>query len=297
MAITGSAARGDAVDGSDLDLWCVSPRYRGHQRRHGRFDRIDVTLLCDGPRSSVSAWSLARCEAGGLICLHDPQGLFDRVQERFVKQKARRIELLHRNTSQRILADLDSARKSQRLEPLQEVGIQLASAWIYLHHGWHSPHWRTFRAVLPDEAFDALKSILRLPTATAAKNALLRVQRALARTRSPVLPRRVRTRMRAGDWSEAVLLARRHLEREVLPVNHWPRALECACHALQGSPLASIEEIADRLLALDQALRVLDHFSPKVRQRIETLAGAKAGSLRPATRRSASLFMFAPSPK
>jgi hypothetical protein len=157
-----------------------------------------------------------------------------------------------------------------RLSPLREAAIRFAAAWVYRRRGWRTPRWRTLRRVLPPHSARTLRRVLGLLDAEEARGAL----RQLERVRP--LPDEVQARIRAGEWEEAVLLARRELERDFLAPRgrsggrRWarlsPRLLR-AVQRLHGAP--SEDDLAAALRdtqSLARDLRVLSWFSPRVEQ-------------------------------
>ena len=281
VAVTGSAARGDASAGSDLDLWCVSPRYGGHVRLHRRAGAIPVTLLCDSPRSAGSVRSLARTEVEELVVLRDPGGVFPVLQR---AARARRPELwagICRATSQGLEAELLEGTRGpvwSRVPPLREAALRCAAAWVCERQGWRTPRWRTLRRVLPRDARAELGALLGLPPASEARRSVLQLGRALGTARLGTLPVEVRARLRAGEHHEALLLARRHVEREVLPglqaVHPALRRALRRAHGLQAvadGDFRPVARAAVRLRRLVELLEVARLFSPRVREQLAAL--------------------------
>ena len=273
VAITGSAARGDASTGSDLDLWCVSPKHAKHHRVHGTFRGIDVTLLCDSARSARAERSLMRCEVADLIVLRDPRGEFRDIQKLGRARAKRTWAALCRTTSTALVEELGEASRGppwNRLPPLREAALRFAATWVYRRRGWRTPRWRTLRQVLPAAQAQRLARILALPT-NGAGEAMLTT---LARLRR--LPDDVTARRQAKEWGEAVLLARRAVEREWMPLKpsrwtHVPKKLERAVRALHGEPSeGDVTETLREVQALAASLDVLRYFSPRVRRALHS---------------------------
>ncbi len=218
VAITGSAARGDATPGSDLDLWCVARGSLRHQRRDLRWSGVDVTLLIDGQRNAGTLESLARCETEDLLVLHDPRGLFPALQRRARALRPKLSELLMRPTLRALKAELaEGARGSalNRVPPLREAALRLASIWAFRQHGYRTPRWRTLARILPTKERALLAKILDVPATREAKRALGHARRVARELENP-LTKAALARMHAAQWAEAVLLTRRHFERDVL---------------------------------------------------------------------------------
>jgi hypothetical protein len=148
----------------------------------------------------------------------------------------------------------------RRLPPLRESALRYASAWIYARKGWRTPRWRTLQQALPVRAVKQLRTILDLPEPSAASRALTRMKRTVP------LPDDVQARIRAGEWEEAVLLARRHLERDVA---NAPRTL---VESLQEAPaLNDVERTRAEVRALVDTLKVGALFPPSLRSRLPRL--------------------------
>lgn len=278
IAVTGSAARGDASRGSDLDLWCISPRHQAHHRVHGTFRGADVTLLCDGPASARATRTLLRCELADLLVLRDPRGDFAAVRALANKRRAATWRALCRNTSQDLLGELGEAARGptwNRLSALREAALRLAAAWVYRRHGWRTPRWRTLRRVLTPKAVRGLEEVLALPGPAGARRALARVARR-------DLPVEVGARVRAGEWAEAVLLARRTLDRDVLthtaPGPRWlgvsaaTRRAIAALHGVRSSDRRGVAAEARSVARVARQLRVLPYFHPRVARALAALA-------------------------
>lgn len=218
VALTGSAARGDAEPGSDLDLWCLARGSLRHHRRELRWSGVDVTLLVDGQRNAGTLESLSQCETDDLLVLHDPRGLFPPLQRRARELRPRLNQLLMRATARALNAELrEGARGSalNRVPPLREAALRVASIWAFRHYGYRTPRWRTLVRILPPKARALLAEILDVPPTRSAKRALTHARRAARALGSP-LPKTALARLHAAQWTEATLLTRRHLERDVL---------------------------------------------------------------------------------
>ena len=234
MALTGSAARGDASRGSDLDLWVLG---RHSDRRHLVVANTPVTLLRQTPRDALRFDSLCLFEVDDLLVLEDPRGHFQRVRRAFSRQRGRIRRAIVKATWDGIDADLALARGAsgaQQLHVLRQVAFKAAALWLFLRTGWRVPRDRTLKAHLPPDVRRRYEVVLGLPatpararaTAQALGEAVAAARRFLAvqaRAGRPVreLPeppsRELAARLRSREWDEALLLARRHLRLLLLP--------------------------------------------------------------------------------
>jgi hypothetical protein len=227
VAITGSVARGDAGQGSDLDLWVLGPH---RDRQHRLFDGVPVTLLRQRPRDALGLDTLCHFEVADALVLSDPRGHFRRVQQSATRRAAEVREAVLESTWEGLRAELllvDDASHWQRTLALRQFAFRLASTWLYLRHGWRVPRLRTLHAHLPARQRKLLDAILGLPVSAAAVRAALkglapayRAAHRLApasRLLPEAPPRELATRCAAKEWAEALLLARRDLRRELLP--------------------------------------------------------------------------------
>lgn len=232
VAVTGSAARGTAGDGSDLDLWVLAegPRHRVHRRAFGQA----VTLLFDSPASALDLDWLSYWEVDDLLVLHDAGGHFDAVRAAFARHRRRLARDVLAATREDLLHELHLAQGGsawRRLLFLREAAFRAAGVWLFLRTGWRVPRVEVLRAALPAEArrtFDALEG---WPSSAVARRALrplpstLRaVSAGLGRSAHDAgalhAPKELEARVEAGAWREAVHLARRHLLHMA-----WPAVL------------------------------------------------------------------------
>lgn len=86
VAVTGSAARGTATQGSDLDLWVLDAGPR--RRRQRTVDGTPVTLLFDSPRSALEPAWLKLWEVDDLVVVRDDAGHFELIRSAFDRQRA-----------------------------------------------------------------------------------------------------------------------------------------------------------------------------------------------------------------
>jgi Nucleotidyltransferase domain len=224
VAITGSAARGDSGPGSDLDLWVLGPH---SDRQHLVIARTPVTLLRQRPREALTLDTLCLYEVADLEVLSDPRGHFARVQ-RSAKRRALEVrdEVLAA-TWDGLRADLalvDDVSHWQQVLAWRQFAFRVAATWLYLRTGWRVPRLRTLHAHLGSKERRLFDAILGLPVAPAQVRAALKSLApayTAARKLSPSVPqvpaREISRRLKAREWAEALLLARRELRRELLP--------------------------------------------------------------------------------
>lgn len=228
VALSGSAARGTAGAGSDLDLWVLGPP---ESRRHLRASGVDVTLLTHTPRQALSLDTLSYWEVDDLLVLADPRGHFLEVQRTFNRRRAR----LHRDVLEATRDDLSrelhlagQGSSWTRLLFLRQAGLRLAMVWLYLRTGWRVPRYRLLRSRLPAAARRRLERLLALPVGARARAALDSLPQVTARARKWLasrsvdvhglqLPRELLARRAAGETDEALLLARRFLVEALVP--------------------------------------------------------------------------------
>jgi predicted nucleotidyltransferase len=224
VAITGSVARGDAAAGSDLDLWVLGPH---SDRQHIYVAQTPVTLLRQRPREALTIDTLCLYEVADVLVLSDPRGHFARVQK-VAREKKRevRAEVLDA-TWDGLRAELrlvEDVSHWQRVLAWRQFAFRVAATWLYLRNGWRVPRLRALRTWLPKRERVLLDDILGLPvTERVARRADATLapaaeaaHRLMRRDVEPP-PREIQARLRAREWDETALLARRYLRRELLP--------------------------------------------------------------------------------
>lgn len=224
VAITGSAARGDSGAGSDLDLWVLGPH---SDRQHLVVARTPVTLLRQRPREALTLDSLCLFEVADILVLSDPRGHFANVQRTARRRAAQVRKEVLAATWDGLRSDLalvDDVSHWQRVLAWRQFAFRVAATSLYLRFGWRVPRLRTLHAHLPAKERRLFDDILGLPVApTRVRAALKSLGRAYAAARKlsrkvPDVPaREISQRLQAKEWSEALLLARRELRRELLP--------------------------------------------------------------------------------
>lgn len=234
VAITGSAARGDAAAGSDLDLWLIGPH---SDRQHLTVAGTPVTLLRTRPAEAFTLETLCLYEVADALVLADPRGHFARVQRAARRRAAEVRRAVLDATWDGLRADLrllDGASDWQRTLALRHLAFRLAATSLYLRAGWRVPRLRALRLHLPAPARKTLERCLGLPVSAAdARRAVRACARALEaverqngkwgqatfaeKVACPHFPRELEARLAAKEWDEAVVLARRFLRRDLLP--------------------------------------------------------------------------------
>lgn len=209
VALTGSAARGDAGPGSDLDLWVVGAR---SGRRSLVVDGVPVTLLQQTPDEALAFDSLCLYETRQLLVLHDAPGHFARVGRAAHRQRrAVRAAILEATAEDvaRLEGLAAGASPLQRVVLLREVALRLAGLWLFHRTGWRMSRLRQFQAWLPRPALGHLEAVLGLDVPAATVRRVLR--------RWPDAPREVHTALHTGQVGDALLRLRRCFVDDLIP--------------------------------------------------------------------------------
>lgn len=301
VAVTGSAARGTATRGSDLDLWVLDAGPR--RRRQRRVDGVNVTLLFDSPQTALEPAWLKLWEVEDLVVLRDDARHFEVIRAASTRQRPQLRRAVLNATRVDVLQWLRLARRGsswQRVVALREAGFILAGVWLYLRRGWRVPRLELLRASLPARArvtFDALQGFPPALQLRASMPGVLRELQATATFlraagdegwRETAPPKELRARLRAGAWTEAAHLARRHLLRVVFPrvfpfcvgedVAALPSSLSAVTRSLHGLESTSAFDFAPvarahvHLARLVRQLEVSAALGSSVRRALESSA-------------------------
>ncbi|MBX7100113.1 MAG: nucleotidyltransferase domain-containing protein [Myxococcaceae bacterium] len=265
VAITGSAARGDASAGSDLDLWVVGGRAQplGDRCFHGELrvvGGVSVTLLRQSRAQALTPDSLHHFEVEDALVVREVAGTFAAI-----RRKARRTSVSRRRsvveaTRATLLHELATAkgvRGLPALSALRTASFRVAALWLYLRRGWRVPKLRTLEAHLPREAWATLTRQLGLPAGPGLRGtvqrwaALRRRARGSARSLLPQVPSDVGARVAAQEWADGWWLWRRFLELEVVP------SLESRGAATVRAPVLHAWRRAHRPASFDAAVDAL----------------------------------------
>lgn len=308
VALTGSAARGNAGPASDVDLWVLGAT---SGREHLVWSGTPLTLLRMTPREALRFEALCFYEVDDLLVLEDARGAFAQVQRAFARQRPAIRRAILEATLGDLHRELGRALEGstwQRVVSARAAGLRLACLWLFLRTGWRVPRLSTLQAQLPRPAVRALRSLLGLPARPAVTRAVAaglpalqaRAKGWLARARRrgyplaelPPLPRELDARLRAREFDEALVLARRWLRDAALPlllrgrcafdvasfaaldVPRGTRATLLAAEGLVGVPpwdAALNARVGVQLRALTRALRLGRALSPPVQQLLAAL--------------------------
>lgn len=222
VALTGSAARGNATADSDLDLWIIGAR---SGRFSKRFEGVNVTLLCQRPAEAVTFDNLCFYEVDDLLILRDDAGLF------------RGLRQVWRSHRRGIRAEIVRSTRAQLQWELQRAEVGSArhraiflrfAAWrgaclrVFLSRGWRVPRLHALRAELSAPLRKQLDAALGLPGPAGCRRAVKLMPRALTEVRALAgddgyaLPESIADKL-ARAPEEAAFVARKELVFELLP--------------------------------------------------------------------------------
>lgn len=217
MAITGSAARGNATADSNLDLWMLGAR-------SGRFVKklngTSVTLLCQTPDEARAFDNLCLFEVDDLLLLDDRTGAFEQVRSVWRKQRRRvRAEVI-RSTQRQIQLELTRGANGSdwhRSTFLRLAAWRLLCLRVYIDHGWRVPRLHALRASLPKPLSKRLDDVLALPSAKNVGAALKLLPRAVREAKQHVPHNGYALPPLEGALDEIGFVARCELINELLP--------------------------------------------------------------------------------
>lgn len=226
VALTGSAARGNARADADLDLWVLGQRSgRSTLVREG----VSVTLLCQRPAEAMTLDNLCFYEVDDLVVLRDPRGLFARLKRRWQRHRRVLRQRILATTDDQLSWELERASRGSALHRatfLRLAGWRLACLYVFLERGWRVPRLHLLDEVLPRRAVRRLHRVLGLPSAARCRaavrlvpQAVKELQRICERDGAPAaldVPDSIAAKSSANP-REAGFLARRSLVLEWLP--------------------------------------------------------------------------------
>jgi predicted nucleotidyltransferase len=249
VALTGSAARGDAERGSDIDLWLVG---RFPDRRDTILDRgRPVTLLRQPLRRALSFRNLCFWEVRDLLVLEDASGAFAKITGRFAELAPRIDAAVLGATFEAAEYELRSARADDvvdRVRHLRGALHRLAAAWVFKQSHQRVPRLRQFKAQLPAAAWSAYRRGAGL------KDAEDIVRRALRAKASAQVRADAREKLDAGRAGDALLILRRQFDLEPAKTAYG--------RLLHGVNARTEPQVVKALLAIRGALS-LDDWAPR----------------------------------
>lgn len=217
VAITGSAARGNATAESNLDLWILGTR---SQRLTKKFNGASVTLHCQTPDEARAFDNLCLFEVDDLLLLDDRAGAFEQLRVVWRKQRRRvRAEVI-RSAQKQIQHDLIRGATGSdwhRSTFLRLAAWRLLCLRVYIDHGWRVPRLHALRASLPKVLSKRLDDVLALPKAKLVSAAVKLLPKAVREAKQQVPLTGYALPSLEGSSDEVGFVARRELISELLP--------------------------------------------------------------------------------
>lgn len=222
VALTGSAARGNARADADLDLWVLG-RWSG--RATLVRDGVSVTLLCQRPAEAMALDNLCFYEVDDLLVLRDVGGVFARLTKRWRQHRRTLRARILATTDEQLAWELERASRGSALHRatfLRLAGWRLACTFVFLEKGWRVPRLHLLDEALPRAEASRLHRVLGLPPDAACRRAVGLVPSAVAQLerlldeRRLDVPEAIAAKARSNP-REAAFLALRSLVLEWLP--------------------------------------------------------------------------------
>lgn len=233
LAITGSVGRGDADDGSDIDVWVLTP---GAAPPLGRFlDGVPVTVFREDEALGLSLDHLAALDVEDAWVIEDPEGLFARAKA-LSREHAQKIRAYNLETSLLVAAKLiamaERGSPTARAWALRKAAHRLAAALSYARTGRKASKLRHLEETLPPARFAALRRVHGLDELVPEAQALTAAARALPpfvdaflhqegilgpRTEAPHAAVR---KLERGHVDDGLLQLRTFLQRHVIDPAH-----------------------------------------------------------------------------
>jgi hypothetical protein len=230
VAATGSVARGDAIAGSDIDLWAIAPE--GNQVFHDSIGGRSVTVFAQALEHAIALPNLSLFDVDGLWVIGGDARLFQKIRSTFERHRKRIFAGIFDATVREVFTCLQLSRTGgslARLVYLREAALRAAGLDVGRREGLRVPRYRHFSASYRGKTLADLRVALGVEGCTAAdRRRLVRgaelyaaslgdyFARALPEASPVRVPLGPVLRLEAGDDEEALLALRARFEQQCL---------------------------------------------------------------------------------
>ncbi|MBK7864905.1 MAG: nucleotidyltransferase domain-containing protein [Archangiaceae bacterium] len=148
VAVVGSVARGDAIEGSDVDLWALGPRDEVLQ---WTVEGVPVTVMVETLERCQALEHLGNVEVGHARVLSDPHGHFAALAKRFAQARPALYRGICDVTVSEVLMHLQRAGSGDpehRLLSLRAAVYGALCLEVFCRTGVRDPRYRHVKAVL-----------------------------------------------------------------------------------------------------------------------------------------------------
>ena len=269
VAATGSAARGDASEASDLDLWAIAAH---DEVLDFEQEGVPVTVFAQTLETARHLDNLALFEVDDLWIVRDPEDLFADIRERY---RSHREELRRRIIDATVANTFTMMQLAHRHSGLAahvnllEAALSVASIEPFLRAGRRVSKYRHFADEYQPAVLAAVRESLWLERERYEPGALEEwvcqmsvVADRLLRSRglrTPSHPGAALKKLQQGAIEDGVLALRKHLEDEVsVPLSaaiggdavtavlaHLPSSMTGYLSVLYGVPLGTEPDAAE----------------------------------------------------